>query len=120
LAIAPRSRDLGGFSVRRTLPDERRQWSGPSSSMTISAPQFAPGQGMDVRRIAYRAATVTYLCEDASCIATVSECPEIAPGEMNLMTAGRGVVHSSARRPVRAPRARRCSGCRAGSLCAGV
>ncbi|KAF0124032.1 MAG: Pirin domain-containing protein, partial [Methylocystaceae bacterium] len=29
LRIAPRARDLGGFSVRRALPDDRRQMVGP-------------------------------------------------------------------------------------------
>ena len=97
LAIAPRSRDLGGFSVRRALPDERRQMVGPFIFYDHLGPaQFAPGQGMDVRPHPHIGlATVTYLCEGRILHRdSLGNVQEIAPGEMNLMTAGRGVVHS--------------------------
>ena len=50
LRIAPRARDLGGFSVRRALPDDRRQMVGPFIFYDHFGPvQFMPGQGIDVR-----------------------------------------------------------------------
>lgn len=97
LAIAPRSRDLGSFSVRRALPDERRQMVGPFIFYDHLGPaQFAPGQGMDVRPHPHIGlATVTYLYEGRILHRdSLGNVQEIAPGEMNLMTAGRGVVHS--------------------------
>lgn len=97
LAIAPRSRDLGGFSVRRALPDERRQMVGPFIFYDHLGPaQFEPGQGMDVRPHPHIGlATVTYLYEGRILHRdSLGNVQEIAPGEMNLMTAGRGVVHS--------------------------
>ncbi len=97
LAITPRSRDLGSFSVRRALPDERRQMVGPFIFYDHLGPaQFAPGQGMDVRPHPHIGlATVTYLYEGRILHRdSLGNVQEIAPGEMNLMTAGRGVVHS--------------------------
>lgn len=97
LAITPRDRDLGSFSVRRALPDERRQMVGPFIFYDHLGPaQFAPGQGMDVRPHPHIGlATVTYLCEGRILHRdSLGNVQEIAPGEMNLMTAGRGVVHS--------------------------
>jgi hypothetical protein len=95
--IVPRARDLGGFEVRRALPSARRQMVGPF----IFFDQFGPvlmktGQGIDVRPHPHIGlATVTWLF-DGSIFhrdSLGSEQP-IAPGELNWMTAGRGIVHS--------------------------
>jgi len=97
LRIAPRARDLGGFSVRRALPDDRRQMVGPFIFYDHFGPvQFAPGRGMDVRPHPHIGlATVTYLLDGRILHRdSLGNVQEIAPGAMNLMTAGRGIVHS--------------------------
>jgi redox-sensitive bicupin YhaK (pirin superfamily) len=108
LVIVPRVRDLGGFSVRRALPHGQRQMVGPFIFFDQMGPaQFIAGQGIDVRPHPHIGlATVTYLFE-GSIFHRDSEgnSLEIAPGAMNLMTAGRGIAHSE-----RTPAARRASG----------
>jgi redox-sensitive bicupin YhaK (pirin superfamily) len=108
LVIVPRVRDLGGFSVRRALPHGRRQMVGPFIFFDQMGPaQFIAGQGVDVRPHPHIGlATVTYLFE-GSMFHRDSEgnAQEIAPGAMNLMTAGRGIAHSE-----RTPTAQRASG----------
>ncbi|MGJ0504868.1 MAG: pirin family protein [Methylocystis sp.] len=97
LSIAPRPPDLGGFSVRRALPDDRRQMVGPFIFYDHFGPvQFSPGQGMDVRPHPHIGlATVTYLFDGRILHRdSLKNVREIAPGAMNLMTAGRGIVHS--------------------------
>src|ERR1700758_2302453 len=97
LVIVPRVRDLGGFSVRRALPHGRRQMVGPFIFFDQMGPaQFLAGSGIDVRPHPHIGlATVTYLF-DGVIFHRDSECNavEIAPGAMNLMTAGRGIAHS--------------------------
>lgn len=97
LIIVPRARDLGGFNVRRALPHEQRQMVGPFIFFDQFGPvQFVGGQGMDVRPHPHIGlATVTYLF-DGGVMHRDSEgnVLEIRPGEMNLMTAGRGIAHS--------------------------
>jgi redox-sensitive bicupin YhaK (pirin superfamily) len=97
LRIAPGARDLGGFSVRRALPDDRRQMVGPFIFYDHFGPvRFAPGQGMDVRPHPHIGlATVTYLVDGRILHRdSLGNVQELAPGVMNLMTAGRGIVHS--------------------------
>jgi hypothetical protein len=108
LAIAPRLQDLGGFEVRRALPDARRQMIGPFIFYDHFGPaEFAPGTGMDVRPHPHIGlATVTYLFEGRILHRdSLGSVAEITPGEMNLMTAGRGIVHSE-----RTPPGQRASG----------
>jgi redox-sensitive bicupin YhaK (pirin superfamily) len=97
LIIVPRARDLGSFEVRRALPHGKRQMVGPFIFFDQMGPvQFLAGQGMDVRPHPHIGlATVTYLF-DGSVMHRDSEGNEleIVPGEMNLMTAGRGIAHS--------------------------
>jgi redox-sensitive bicupin YhaK (pirin superfamily) len=97
LIIVPRVRDLGSFEVRRALPHGKRQMVGPFIFFDQMGPvQFLAGQGMDVRPHPHIGlATVTYLF-DGSVMHRDSEGNEleIVPGEMNLMTAGRGIAHS--------------------------
>jgi redox-sensitive bicupin YhaK (pirin superfamily) len=108
LMIVPRMRDLGGFEVRRALPHAKRQMIGPFIFFDHMGPvQFVAGQGMDVRPHPHIGlATVTYLFE-GSAMHRDSEgnAQEILPGAMNLMTAGRGIVHSE-----RTPESRRRTG----------
>ena len=97
LAIVPRVRDLGGFEVRRALPHGKRQMVGPFIFFDQMGPvQFVAGHGIDVRPHPHIGlATVTYLF-DGKIMHRDSEgnALEIVPGEMNLMTAGRGIAHS--------------------------
>ena len=97
LVVVPRARDLGGFSVRRALPQAQRQMVGPFIFFDQMGPvQFEAGQGIDVRPHPYIGlATVTYLF-DGRVMHRDSEgnALEITPGEMNLMTAGSGIAHS--------------------------
>jgi redox-sensitive bicupin YhaK (pirin superfamily) len=108
LVIVPRVRDLGGFEVRRALPHGKRQMVGPFIFFDQMGPvQLIAGQGMDVRPHPHIGlATVTYLF-DGRVMHRDSEgnALEIVPGEMNLMTAGRGIAHSE-----RTPQAARASG----------
>lgn len=97
LVVVPRVRDLGGFSVRRALPQARRQMVGPFIFFDQMGPvQFIAGQGMDVRPHPHIGlATVTYLF-DGRVTHRDSEgnALDITPGAMNLMTAGSGIAHS--------------------------
>jgi redox-sensitive bicupin YhaK (pirin superfamily) len=98
LIVVPRVRDLGdGFSVRRALPHARRQMVGPFIFFDQMGPvQLMAGKGLDVRPHPHIGlATVTYLF-DGRVMHRDSEgnAREITPGAMNLMTAGRGIVHS--------------------------
>jgi redox-sensitive bicupin YhaK (pirin superfamily) len=95
--IVPRARDLGGFEVRRALPAAGKQMVGPFIFFDQMGPaEFLLGTGLDVRPHPHIGlATVTYLF-DGEIIHRDSlgtEAP-IRPGELNLMTAGRGIVHS--------------------------
>ena len=95
--IAPTTHDLGQFEVRRVLPSRARTMVGPF----IFVDQFGPGNldigsGMDVRPHPHiNLATVTWLFQGAidhrDSLGTFST---IRPGTVNLMTAGRGIVHS--------------------------
>jgi len=97
LVIVPRARDIGSFEVRRALPHGKRQMVGPFIFFDQMGPvQLMAGQGMDVRPHPHIGlATVTYLF-DGRIMHRDSEgnALEIVPGEMNLMTAGRGIAHS--------------------------
>jgi redox-sensitive bicupin YhaK (pirin superfamily) len=97
LVIVPRARDIGGFEVRRALPHGKRQMVGPFIFFDQMGPvQFIAGAGMDVRPHPHIGlATVTYLF-DGRIMHRDSEgnAIEIVPGQMNLMTAGRGIAHS--------------------------
>lgn len=97
LVIVPRSRDIGPFAVRRALPHGKRQMVGPFIFFDHFGPvQFIAGQGMDIGAHPHIGlSTVTYLF-DGKITHRDSEnhIQEIAPGAMNLMTAGRGIAHS--------------------------
>jgi redox-sensitive bicupin YhaK (pirin superfamily) len=95
--IVPRARDLGGFEVRRALPAAGRQMVGPFIFFDQMGPtEFITGAGIDVRPHPHIGlATVTYLYEGEIFHrdSLGSELP-IRPGDVNWMTAGRGIVHS--------------------------
>jgi redox-sensitive bicupin YhaK (pirin superfamily) len=95
--IVPRSADLGGFSVRRALPSSRRRMVGPFIFLDHMGPaEFRTGQGVDVRPHPHIGlATVTYLFEGEIVHRdSLGSRFAIVPGDVNWMTAGRGIAHS--------------------------
>ena len=95
--IVARARDLGGFAVRRALPTARRQMVGPFILFDQIGPvEFMTGQGLDIRPHPHIGlATVTYLHQGALHHRdSLGSDQWIAPGEMNLMVAGKGITHS--------------------------
>ncbi|MEQ8451307.1 MAG: pirin family protein [Nitratireductor sp.] len=97
LMVVPNARDIGGFEVRRALPTARRRLVGPFIFFDRMGPAILrAGQALDVRPHPHIGlATVTYLF-DGSIRHRDSLGTEmvIEPGDVNLMTAGRGIVHS--------------------------
>lgn len=97
LLINPRDRDLGGFSVRRVLPHGQRRTVGPFIFFDHMGPAtFSPGEGIDVRPHPHIGlATVTFLFEgEIMHRDSLGSAQAIRPGDVNWMTAGRGIVHS--------------------------
>ena len=95
--IIPVTHDLGDFKVRRTLPAKTRTMVGPFIFVDQFGPsRMAAGGGMDVRPHPHiNLATVTYLFEGAiEHRDSIGSHKVIEPGAINLMTAGRGIVHS--------------------------
>jgi redox-sensitive bicupin YhaK (pirin superfamily) len=97
MSLAPVSHDLGGFKVHRTLPHKLRTMVGPFIFFDQMGPaRLGVDEGIDVRPHPHiNLATVTYLFGGAidhrDSLGTVQR---IEPGEVNLMTAGRGISHS--------------------------
>jgi redox-sensitive bicupin YhaK (pirin superfamily) len=97
LMVIPNAKDLGGFQVRRALPTAKRRLVGPFIFFDRMGPAILRSdQAMDVRPHPHIGlATVTYLFDgkirhrDSLGTEMVIE-----PGDVNLMTAGRGIVHS--------------------------
>ena len=95
--IVPRARDLGGFSVRRALPAAGKQMVGPFIFFDQMGPaEFLIGSGIDVRPHPHIGlATVTYLFDGEIVHRdSLGTALSIKPGELNLMSAGSGIVHS--------------------------
>ena len=97
LEIRPNLKDLGEFTVRRVLPAAERQMVGPFIFFDHMGPaELPPGQGIQVRPHPHIGiATITYLFE-GEIMHRDSLGYELAirEGAVNLMTAGRGIVHS--------------------------
>ena len=97
LMVIPNARDIGGFEVRRALPTARRRLVGPFIFFDRMGPAILRAdQALDVRPHPHIGlSTVTYLFDgkirhrDSLGTEMVIE-----PGDVNLMTAGRGIVHS--------------------------
>ncbi|MEO1967629.1 MAG: pirin family protein [Sphingomonadaceae bacterium] len=108
LTATPVTHDLGQFQVRRAIPSRDLAMVGPF----IFVDQFGPaqldlGKGMDVRPHPHiNLATVTWLFEGAiDHRDSIGSFATIRPGQVNLMTAGSGIVHSE-----RSPQAERSTG----------
>jgi redox-sensitive bicupin YhaK (pirin superfamily) len=108
--IEQRRRDLGGFEVGRVLPSAARRMVGPFVFFDHMGPvDFPRGipRSVDVRPHPHIGlSTVTYLFEgEIMHRDSVGSEQPIRPGEVNWMTAGRGITHSE-----RFERARRDGG----------
>jgi len=97
LEIKPRKRDLGGFEVMRVLPFAKRQMVGPFIFFDQMGPNnLKAGHGIDVRPHPHIGlSTVTYLFDgELMHRDSLGTALQILPGEVNWMTAGKGIVHS--------------------------
>lgn len=97
MVIIPRTADIGNFEVRRVLPFRQKQMVGPFIFWDQMGPgEFLTGQGVDVRPHPHIGlSTVTYLFEGSlDHKDSLGNAMRIVPGDVNLMTAGQGIVHS--------------------------
>ena len=95
--INARPRDIGGFEVARALPYAKRRTVGPFIFFDRMGPaEFGPGEGIDVRPHPHIGlATATYLFDgEIMHRDDLGYEQPIRPGDVNWMTAGRGIVHS--------------------------
>lgn len=99
--IKPKQKDLGGFSVRRLFPTIGLKSVGPWVFFDHMGPaEFPPGEGVNVRPHPHIGiATVTYLFEGEILHRdSLGSYQAITPGDINLMIAGKGIVHSERER----------------------
>jgi len=97
LIIQPRVHDLGGFQVRRAVPSLQARSVGPFVFVDHMGPAtFEAGRGVDVRPHPHIGlATVTFLWSGRITHRdTLGSVQDIEPGDVNWMTAGRGIAHS--------------------------
>ncbi|HKQ52634.1 MAG TPA: pirin family protein [Pyrinomonadaceae bacterium] len=96
--ISTREREIvNGFKVRRALPSARRRMVGPFIFLDQMGPEIlGAGRGLDVAPHPHIGlATVTYLFEGELLHRdSLGSVQPIRPGEVNWMTAGRGIAHS--------------------------
>lgn len=99
LIIPQRTRNLGSFEVGRVLPFARRRMIGPYIFFDRMGPkELAPGlpREADVRPHPHIGlSTITYLFDgEITHRDSVGSEQTIDPGEVNWMTAGKGITHS--------------------------
>lgn len=99
LIIPQRRRDLGSFEVGRVLPFAKRRMVGPYIFFDRMGPKdLAPGlpREADVRPHPHIGlSTITYLYDgEIMHRDSIGSEQSIRPGEVNWMTAGRGITHS--------------------------
>jgi redox-sensitive bicupin YhaK (pirin superfamily) len=97
LGVGPRLRPLGGTQVNRVWPTARRKLIGPFIFFDHLQPtELPPGLGIDVPPHPHIGlATITYLfAGELIHRDSLGVEQAICPGDVNWMTAGRGIVHS--------------------------
>lgn len=97
LVLRGRERAMGSSTVRRVLPVAQRRAVGPFVFLDHLGPEtLAPGRGFDVGPHPHVGlSTVTYLFAGEGLHQdSLGSVQRILPGELNWMTAGRGIVHS--------------------------
>lgn len=90
-------KDLGGFSVARIIPNIKQRFIGPFVFVDHMGPaEFPAGKGINVRPHPHIGlATISYLMEGSMLHRdSLGSIQEINPGDVNWMTAGKGIVHS--------------------------
>ncbi|AKJ67240.1 pirin [Pandoraea thiooxydans] len=95
--LKPHTSDIGAFTVQRSLPGMPFKTVGPFIFFDHMGPAtLSAGQGMDVRPHPHIGlATVTYLFDgEIMHRDSLGSEQRIRPGDVNWMTAGRGIVHS--------------------------
>ncbi len=95
--IIPRTADIGNFEVHRALPSRDKQMVGPFIFWDQMGPgEFLTHQGVDVRPHPHIGlSTVTYLFSGSlDHKDSLGFDERILPGDVNVMTAGSGIVHS--------------------------
>lgn len=102
LIVEGRAREVGTITVARILPAARRRMVGPFTFLDHMGPvTLAPGVGFDVLPHPHIGlSTVTYFLEGENVHRDSLGTEQVnRPGDVNLMTAGRGVVHSERATP---------------------
>jgi len=97
MVIIPRTSDIGNFEVRRALPFRKKRMVGPFIFWDQMGPgELLTGQGVDVRPHPHIGlSTVTYLLSGTlDHKDSLGSDVRIKPGDVNLMSAGSGIVHS--------------------------
>lgn len=97
MVIIPRTSDIGNFEVMRALPFHKKRMVGPFIFWDQMGPgEFLTGQGVDVRPHPHIGlSTVTYLFDGTMDHKdSLGNDMRIKAGDVNLMTAGSGIVHS--------------------------
>lgn len=95
--IKSAKKDLGGFSVSRIIPSVQKRTIGPFVFVDHMGPaEFPAGKGINVRPHPHIGlATISYLMEGSMLHRdSLGSIQEINPGDVNWMTAGKGIVHS--------------------------
>jgi redox-sensitive bicupin YhaK (pirin superfamily) len=97
--VPARRREIGAFAVGRVLPAPRRRMVGPFVFLDQIGPMVLPApvpRAADVRPHPHIGlATVTYLFDgELTHRDSLGVTQVIRPGEVNWMTAGRGITHS--------------------------
>lgn len=113
LVIQPKPKDLGGFIVNRCLPATDKRSVGPWIFFDEMGPAiFSSGSGIDVRPHPHiNLATVSYLFEGEILHRdSLGTFQKVTPGAVNLMVAGRGIVHSEREAPEVTKQSRRLHG----------
>ncbi len=105
MVIEARRKDLGGFEVGRVLPFHARRMVGPFIFLDEMGPaEFAPGaEAINVRPHPHIGlSTLSYLFEGEILHRDSTGVTQpIRPGEVNWMTAGKGIVHSERTDPLK-------------------
>src|SRR6201991_764097 len=97
LMVVPNAKHIGGFQVRRALPTRQRRLVGPFIFFDRMGPAILKaGEALDVKPHPHIGlSTVTYLFDgEIRHLDSLGTEKVIRPGDINLMTAGRGIVHS--------------------------
>src|SRR5690554_49076 len=99
--LKPKEHDIGGLSVKRVLPNQEKFMVGPFIFFDQIGPSdFPAGQGINVRPHPHIGlSTLTYLFSGSILHRdSLGNNLEIHPGDVNWMTAGKGIVRSEERR----------------------